>query len=344
MLRLTACFLIAGLFFTLNLIMGPQPVESISTLTRLTNTPEHALNLNPTLSDSGRVVVFESSADLTNGGQSSSFQTFRVDVAAQVPGFATIGSTRAVSPALSSDGRSIVFASMEDLVGLNADRNSEIFLFDGSKLHQLTHTEPASDTTRLTDGNFQPSVTSDGRTIAFSSNRNSRGQNSDQSYEIFLCDIPNETFTQLTNDTPERSARNPKISADGSRVFYKRTAAAKPDVGDLLLIETQTASSRVLAADIDDLSLTEGRAVSNDGMRLVYSALTGPNQSQVFVFEARDNAVRQLTQLGSRSVDVKLQPTISGDGKRVAFATRRRVVNASDGGVELYLLDLPTGE
>jgi Tol biopolymer transport system component len=40
---------------------------------------------------------------------------------------------------------------------------------------------------------------------------------------------------------------------------------------------------------------------------------------------------------------VKLQPTISGDGRRVAFATRRRVVNSSDGGVELYLLDLPTG-
>ena len=42
--------------------------------------------------------------------------------------------------------------------------------------------------------------------------------------------------------------------------------------------------------------------------------------------------------------DVRLQPTISGDGKRVAFATRRRVVSTSDGGVELYLLDLPTGQ
>src|SRR4029078_10093535 len=32
-----------------------------------------------------------------------------------------------------------------------------------------------------------------------------------------------------------------------------------------------------------------------------------------------------------------------GDGRRVAFATRRRVVGSSDGGVELYVLDLPTG-
>ena len=62
------------------------------------------------------------------------------------------------------------------------------------------------------------------------------------------------------------------------------------------------------------------------------------------MFEGRENSNRQLTQLGSRTVDVSLQPAISGDGKRVAFATRRRVVNTSDGSVELYLIDLPTGQ
>src|SRR5690349_1959222 len=78
-------------------------------------------------------------------------------------------------------------------------------------------------------------------------------------------------------------------------------------------------------------------------MRIVYSASTGLNQTQVFMFDGGDDSVRQLTSLGSRATDVKLQPTISGDGRRVAFATRRRVTNASDGGVELYVLDLPTG-
>jgi len=78
-------------------------------------------------------------------------------------------------------------------------------------------------------------------------------------------------------------------------------------------------------------------------MRVVYSAATGLNQTQVFMFDGRDESIRQLTNLGSRAVDVELQPTISGDGRRVAFATRRRVVNTSDGGVELYVLDLPTG-
>jgi uncharacterized protein (TIGR03437 family) len=309
MLRLTVCFLITSFLFVIN--VGLRPVGS---LTRLTDTPEHAINLNPTLSDDGKVVVFESSADLAGTGATSSFHAIRA-----TSGFTEVGATRAVSPALSSDGKIVAFASAEDLVGQNEDRNSEIFLFDGGRLQQLTDTEPASVASRLTDGNFQPSITGDGRTIAFSSNRG-----------IFLYEVVQQRFTQLTNGT------SPKISADGSRVYYKRAA-------DLMLIETATGTEHVLATGVQNLSLTEGRAVSNDGMRLVYSALTAPNQTQVFLYEARDNSIRQLTKLGSRVTDVGLQPTISGDGKRVAFATRRRVTNASDGGVELYVLDLPTG-
>ena len=57
------------------------------------------------------------------------------------------------------DGKIVVFASTEDLVGTNADRNSEIFMFDGSGLKQLTETEPDSKALRMSDGNFQPSVT-----------------------------------------------------------------------------------------------------------------------------------------------------------------------------------------
>ena len=316
--------------------------QSNANLIRLTNTPEHAVNLNPSLSDDGRVVVFESSADLVRGGPSSSFHAVRAGL--DGPAFRDLGSTRAVSPALSSDGKIIVFASTEDLAGGNADRNSEIFMFDGSVVKQVTETEPDSNVSRLTGGNFQPSVTGDGRTIAFSSNRDLRGQNSDRSLEIYLYDTLVQSYVQLTNGTNQHVAGSPKISADGSRLYYKRTVLDRPEVSDLILVETKTATTRVLASEISDLTLSEGRAISSDGMRLVYSAEVAPNQSQVFLFDGRENAIRQLTQLPSRTVDVALQPTISGDGKRVAIATRRRVVSASDGSVELYLLDLPTGQ
>ena len=337
MLRLT--FLITLLLSIVDSLSVPQ---SNGNLTRLTNTPEHTVNLNPTLSDDGRVVVFESSVDLVRGGESSSFRAFRANL--DGPDFVEIGRTRADSPALSSDGKIVVFASTEDLVGKNADRNSEIFMLDGSGLKQLTETEPASNASRASDGNFQPSVTRDGSTIAFSSNRNFSGENSDLSSEIFLYHTRTQSYVQLSHGTNQHNASSPKISADGSRVYYKRTAFDKPEVSDLIVVETKILLTRVLATGANELSLTEGRSLSNDGMRLVYSAEVAANQSQVFLFDGRENSVRQLTQLPSRSVDVRLQPTISGDGKRVAFATRRRVAGTSDGGVELYLLDLPTGQ
>ena len=320
MLRLTTCFLITGLLLV---VSGLPRADSLASLTRITNTPEHAINLNPTLSDDGRTVVFESTADLAGTGEGASFHALRADLAGT---FFEIGSTRAVCPAVSGDGKVIVFASTEDLVGRNPDRNSEIFLFDGAKLNQLTETEPGSSVSRLSDGNFQPSITSDGRTIAYSSNGN-----------IFLYDTAKQRSAQLTNESAGHAALNPKISADGARVYAT-------DGADLLLIDTETGASRTVAAGLPDLSLSEGRAVSNDGMRVVFSASTGTNQTQVFKFDARDNSIRQITQLGSRATDVKLQPTISGDGKRIAFATRRRVTGASDGGVELYVFDLPSGQ
>src|SRR5689334_20981906 len=285
MLRITACFLITAFLFV---VTATRRADSFATLTRVTNTPEHVLNLNPTISDDGRTIVFESSADLANTGGAASFRLLRTDLSS----FFELGATRAVCPAVSSDGKIVAFASNEDLVGRNADRNSEIFLFDGVKLNQLTETEPASEELRLSDGNFQPSISSDGRTLTFSSHG-----------KIVIYDTLERKFTRLTDD-----GANPKISGDGTRVYYKRNKVTT-DNADLMRIDTRTLTSRVLAADVENLSLVEGRAVSNDGMRVVYSASNGTNQTQVYMFDGGDDSIRQLTNLGSRVVDVKLQPT-----------------------------------
>jgi uncharacterized protein (TIGR03437 family) len=293
---------------------------------RLTSTVDQAVNLNPSLSDDGRVVVFESSANFVDGGGSfgggvgSSFHGVRVGLRGEPPTFQDIGATRVVSAALSSDGSVVAFASTEDLVGENADRNSEIFLLTSARLKQVTHTLADSNERRLVDGNSQPSITSDGNSVVFTSSGN-----------LLLLDVATGVVSQLAEGV------TPKISGDGSRVYYQRGS-------DLVSLDLSSKTSRVVAAEVSKLSIASGRAVSNDGLRFVYAAETAANQTQVFLFDARENTTRQLTQLGSRSIDVALQPAISGDGKRVVFATRRRVTNASDGSVELYLYDIPSGQ
>ncbi|HEX5833576.1 MAG TPA: lamin tail domain-containing protein, partial [Pyrinomonadaceae bacterium] len=326
MLRLKACFLTAVFLLGAVFFFTAHKTRSSSSVVRLTHTADQAVNLNPSLSDDGRVVVFESSADLAAGGPSlgsgldSSFHAVRANVGADPPAFTDIGSTRVVSPALSSDGSVVAFASTEDLLGENADRNSEIFIATVSGLRQITHTSPGASETRLSDGNSQPSIMSDGSLVAFTSRGN-----------LLLYDVAIGAISHLTEGS------NPKLSGHGSRLYYQRGA-------DLVSRDLKTKTSRVIAADVPGVSITTGRAVSNDGLRFVYAAEVAPNQSQVFLYDERENTIRQLTRLGSRSVDVALQPTISGDGKRVAFATRRRVTNASDGSVELYVYDIPSGQ
>ena len=319
-------------------------------LRRVTNTTEEGINLNPSISGDGRTLAFESTEDVASAGGTNHFRAIRANIAVDPATFFQMGGTRAVAPAISQDGSRIAFASKDDPLGANVDGNSEIFLLDGSKLTQVTNTSPGDVANRVTNGNFQPSISDDGRFIAFSSNRDLAGQNSDSNLEIFVYDALASSVTQLTDTTGVVGSSDAKISGDGAVVAFIRdngsTPSAKRDLMEQARVGPSTAA--LLAGNVQSLAMTYGRAISDDGTRVVYAAETATNTTQVFLFDGRGAATtRQVTQLASRLTEVPLHPTISGDGTRIAFAARRSVPGApanSDGGVELYVLDLPSSQ
>jgi uncharacterized repeat protein (TIGR01451 family) len=314
-------------------------------LRRITNTTEEAINLNPSISGDGRIVAFESTEDLAAAGGTDHFRAIRANVAADPPTFSQVGGTRAVSPAVSQDGSRIAFASRDDPLGTNPDGNSEIFLYDGSRLVQVTNTSPGSLANRTTNGSFQPSISDDGRFIAFSSNRDFGGQNADGNLEIFVFDSLSASFAQLTNSSGIVGFTDARISGNGNFVAYIRDNGTTPgDTRDLIEQTRLGGSVTVLASGMPSLALTYGRAISDDGTRVVYAGQTATNTTQVFLYDGRGAAgVRQITSLGARVTEVPLHPSISGDGSRISFATRRNVNGGNpDGSVELYLYDLPT--
>ena len=343
---LSACFFLALLPGACLVLI--TTVHSQSTLRRITNTSEEGLNLNPSISGDGRIVTFESTEDVAGAGGLDQFRAIRASTGVEPATFLQMAGSRAVTPAISQDGSRIAFASRDNPLGTNTDGNSEVFLFEGSRLTQITNTTPGSLATRTTDGNFQPSISDDGRFIAFSSNRNFAGQNSDANFEIFVYDASAASFSQLTNSSGVVGATDAKISGDGSTVAFIRDQGTTTSTArDLLKQPRPGGSATLLATSMSALAMTYGRAISDDGTRVVFSSETATNLSQVFMFDGRlaPAGVRQITSLGTRVTEVPLHPTISGDGTRIAFATRRNVNGGnSDGSVEVYVYDLPASQ
>src|ERR1051325_1450609 len=329
--------------------MAWQSARMQSPLRRITNTTEDGNNINPSISGDGRIVGFESTEDVAGAGGAEGFRAIRANVSVDPATFLQMGASRAPAPAISQDGSRIAFASKDNPLGTNNDANSEIFLYDGARLIQVTNTQPADISTRVTDGNFQPSISDDGRYIAFSSNRPLTGQNSDGNLEVYIYDTVAQSLAQLTNSSAVVGASDPKISGNGNSVAYIFDGGSTPSTSRKLLLVNSNGLSpvRLIANDVDGLALTYGRAISDDGRRIVWSARTATNTTQGFLFDGRNgDTTRQITALGSRVTDVPLHPTISGDGARIAFATRRTVSGAgsnSDGSVGLYTFDIPSG-
>src|SRR6266446_2305290 len=182
-------------------LLGVRSTQTQSALRRTTNTTEEGININPSISGDGRIVAFESTENIAEAGGADHFRAIRANITVDPSTFFQMGGTRAVAAAISQDGSRIAFASKDDPLGTNPDGNSEIFLFDGTRLTQVTNTSPGDIANRVSNGNFQPSISDDGRFIAFSSNRDLAGQNADGNLEIFIYDTVAITFRQVTSSS-----------------------------------------------------------------------------------------------------------------------------------------------
>ena len=210
-----------------------------------------------------------------------------------------------MAPAISQDGSRIAFASKDDPLTTNPDGNSEIFLFDGAKLTQVTNTSPGDLANRVTNGNFQPSISDDGRFIAFSSNRDLAGQNADGNLEIFIYDTLASSFTQLTNTSGIVGSSDAKISGNGAIVAYIRDSGTTPSAERDLLEQLRVGfgPATLLAGNVRSLAMTYGRAISDDGTRVVYSAETATNSTQVFLFDGRGRRRDETNHFARRAYD-----------------------------------------
>jgi len=156
-----------------------------NSFTQVTSTTgSDIFNRQPEISSDGKHIAFTSNG-FPGGNPDGNDELFLFDSVtggiAQITFTSGFGSNS--FSAINSDGTRIVFESIHDLTGGNADGNSEVFLFD-TQTNSLTQ---VTSTTGQFVGAQSPTITDDGTRIAFTSNGFANVGNADGNTEIFLA-------------------------------------------------------------------------------------------------------------------------------------------------------------
>lgn len=253
-----------------------------------------------------------------------------------------------VAPSISGNGRHIAFVSNANLSGNNADGNSEIFLFDGPSgtFSQITKTTGGGDVAQL-------SLSHDGDRVVFASSRNLTGGNSDGNFEIFLFDARSGTITQVTHTSPPvgEAADNssPAISDDGRFIVFASShdlTGNNPDGNsEVFLFDIAAGAFTQITSAAG--GITGGPTISAHSQYIAFVSdrnLTGNDPDgnlEIFRF---NTSTRTLTQLTNTSGGINNQPSINGNGKRIAFSSDRDLTGGNgDENAELFMFDATTG-
>jgi Tol biopolymer transport system component len=295
--------------------------QSACSITQITHSNGTGESRFPSLD--GGSVAFESSADLTGDNPLGGEHIFLFDgsTTRQIADVSGPGLFLSQPPSL--DERSIAFESAADLTQENPDQNTEIFLFDGSSIRQITHS--------TSGGSFTPRL--DRGSIAFTSTANLAGRNPDESPEIFLFD--GSTITQVT-DSPF-GGYSTRASLYGDSIAFESTAnltgenpndRAQIFIFDGLSIKQVTHSTE---RDCFDPSL-HGSSIAFRSS----ADLTGENEQgrdQIFLFNG--STINQITDNTDGFVH-----SLSFDGSSIAFTSSADLTGDNPDSIEqVFLFD-----
>ena len=189
--------------------------------------------------------------------------------------------------------------------------------------------------TRLTDtpaGNFEPALSPDGATIAFTSSR-------DGDAEIYTMPAAGGDATRLT--AFHRDDFEPRWSPDGGSIAFlsDREGSAR-----IYVMRADGAGLRPLH-DGTPAGEEASHAWSPDGARIAFTVATRDGASEIWIADVARGKASRLSPAGARDE----VPTWSPDGRHLAFvSTRDRRIDVwiarADGSAESRATDTPEEE
>jgi Tol biopolymer transport system component len=271
-------------------------------------------------------------------------------------------------PSISADGRYVAFSSQAaNLVSADSNNTGDVFVRD-LQTGTTTRVSTGPSGRQATGGSFRPSLSDDGRYVAFSSDATDIvGPDTNAVMDIFVHDREAGTSTRVSVSTAGRQANSysvePVISGDGRFVAFTSVAsnlvaADTNGATDIFVWDQQTkGTSRVSVTGAGGQAngASARPAISRDGSVVAFSSgasnlVAGDtnNQSDVFVRDRVANQTRRVSVAsdGSQSNRASTDPAISADGRFVAFVSfaSNLVAGDTNGAWDVFVHDRTTGE
>ncbi|SDZ16281.1 WD40-like Beta Propeller Repeat [Amycolatopsis xylanica] len=249
------------------------------------------------------------------------------------------GNDSSSDPATSADGRYVVFASYAtNFIPGNTNGSQGIYVKD-TVSGVISHASAAANGTQADADSEGPSISADGRYVAFSSlAANLVPGDTNGARDIFVKDIRTGAIVKASTAASDFAT----ISADGKHVSFRSGTNAyvkNLDTGELkLIVATAPATPYPLSAD--------GRfAVFTTTGALVAGDTNG--KSDVYLKDLQTGTLTRIstTATGGQSTGGATAPAISADGRFAAFesAAADLVPADTNGASDVFVKDLAKG-
>ncbi len=313
----------------------------------------------PSISADGRYVAFQSPAgDLVTGDTNSAFDVFVHDRNTQATTRVSVNSSGgqadsgSYTAAISGDGMFVAFSSdATNLVPGDTNGATDVFV----------HDRTSGATTRVSvatggiqsGGGMKPFLSTDGRYVAFESSATDlvTGDTNGVS-DIFVHDRLTGTTTRVSvalgGVQATGGSYDPSISGDGRYVAFYSFAADMVvydtnGVSDVFVYDRNTQTTAMVSINTDG---TEGNgpsgdpSISADGKCIAFASLAtnlGSGDTNgvkdIFLY-GRTSGVTTRVSVGTGGTEATGQssnPSVSGDGRKVAFSSQADDLVPGDG-------------
>ncbi len=288
------------------------------------------------VSDDGRYVVFDhlQPGTCSNADLRECREVYRRDLllnTTELVSVATDGTTPAnqdsFDPEISADGERVVFSSYAtDIVADELPAFSNVYMRDF--VTGVTEVvSVSSDGAPASQESWDPTISADGRTVAFVSDATNLGSNPSTSADVFVRALDAGTTAAALPGSYAFGSFQPTLSADGGAVAFGSRA-------DVRGTGESTSRTRVYAIDETNTISTptthafdgeQEPQLSDDGRHVAYRT-SGPQSQQgqgVFVWDRATGAteVESVRSDGSFMQSQMGPQPMSGDGRFIVFDT-----------------------